>query len=1608
MPSPLSFQSSEEFRKKLIVRNLQPYKVNGLYNSNGFRPSSEIVLRDEGVYDSPDDLIGTDLFAQSLYPLNAYGAEGGYRVVNNVTGLNNTKSNLGEYDYQDATLPESSLPYQNQIPTKNKYSSDQYLLTELDYIQLKPEFETYWSPISFVPSTYTPANILLSDDPAGSDGLLSQDSFIASLGASFLRKLLKDRAAQETAKELFGAQTLDETLGNPFLTQNTLSNTNQTNNKNWGITRPENQIDANAIFVQKLQGTYIPVSPIPGDYFDEDMVQKRPTSISQIFGAFNDGDTVSSAIRAILSNSRTPSELFLQNTGFGQKSQLFFNLDYNQYKPAYSRGILNDIANAASNVLTDLFNGPDGAPSGFYVGSKRNDPSQINSPSGDRPVLYQGMESEALVYGPDRLAQAYENPTSDERAEVRLASNGLSLTDGGGIDGGLVWSSPKYKNAGFFAAQGGDQGSPDPNYNQVSGQIERDLSTNKNFKNGSILDFTQRLVNSTPNGAKRLTHVGNAINNLSKVFNDGYKEITKGSRVIKYEGTNGQYRGVEYGRLFTKDTPYYTFADLQKTDGITTSGRKFVNSVLDNTFNLNIAPINGVDSTNIINNQAKKYMLSIENLAWRTSNRPGFQVSDLPFCERGPNGGRIMWFPPYDLKFNENTSPNFQDNEFLGRPEPIYTYRSTKRTGSISFKIVVDYPSILDVIIQKELGRESNRLRLNEIVDSFMAGCLKFDIYELARRFTTLSTNDIINFQNILTNPNVTTGQITEVGNNVVQTNQGGGGDKGTGPGAGNNKSQSSSQNNTPNFDEFKNLTLFFPPNPTLPVGPYVEYYNIYNTSINLYGDDQSKNFFNNVVTYNYNKFEQDLTEKLKLYFDQNPAANVKITFDDAQPNEIGPVTGFTAEQKVDSITASLSTMFSEELQNRQLQLVLGTTQSSVIPLGQPQGTSQGGNATSTYGPYNCTSDDPTTNLQISRIACRSISIKNIEIDNSPENQQEVPSKENTETNNNVNPTPVSPVSRPILERIREGISKKLVRELLSECSYFEIIKESNPFIYDTIRDKIKYFNPAFHSTTPEGLNARLTFLNQCTRPGDTIPVIGTDGKPKYNNAVNTAFGAPPVLVLRVGDFYNTKIIPTSLAITYDQLLDINPEGIGVQPMIANVTLGFNFVGGSGLANAIDTLQNALSFNYYANTEIYDERAEATESTSTRDNDLVKQILSDRNDGQSSSSQNVQNNKQNAGGETIGQKITPGDSGDITYQRLMDENLANSQVYINSLINKSIEITNNYNLGVFTIVSEQMRFNKGKIREFTTPKDLEIYGKSNSYQGDVDKFFSKLISGVKNENLKYLKELKSQNSKFKPKVVNDVRDKIIDYLNNVKSELLSNLTSALNEITQSQVNLVTNFAKTDYIDSLNDGYIDTKGGTIVYSLSSTTEVTQPATGTNTLLELVNDYEKLAKDLNSFFNDYKSKIRINLNDYPTPTGQNQVIQNETDQLFYIFMSNIISDTNKRSEFVSNITRENENEKNSSSVTLPDFSTNYWNNVSNSYQQYKVFDKNKLNPLTENPNYSKFEPYTPGKERKFTYSLNNNPTDNQKNRLKNLYKDGNSNVNDRTYNGKNTFN
>ena len=128
------------------------------------------------------------------------------------------------------------------------------------------------------------------------------------------------------------------------------------------------------------------------------------------------------------------------------------------------------------------------------------------------------------------------------------------------------------------------------------------------------------------------------------------------------------------------------------------------------------------------------------------------------------------------------------------------------------------------------------------------------------------------------------------------------------------------------------------------------------------------------------------------------------------------------------------------------------------------------------------------------------------------------------------------------------------------------------------------YYQPAFHSQTPEDFHKRLTFLQQCTRQGTAkkYDLVNEDGNLRAKNSV---FGRQPICIMRVGDFYYTKIILETVTVDYaDTTWDMNPEGFGMQPMIANVTLNMKLIGGQSLKGPIDALQNANSYNFYANS----------------------------------------------------------------------------------------------------------------------------------------------------------------------------------------------------------------------------------------------------------------------------------------------------------------------------------------------------------------------------------------------------------------------------------------
>jgi len=1456
MGSPLDLINTEGFRKKLITRNLTPYVKSP--NRATLPINTEYIQSDTSVQDSPDQLIDQPTFANQLYPLNQYGNEGGYEQVPDPGALLNTKSNEGEYGFQDAHIIDQAGPESKNWKKINPYSNGSNgVLDGAEFVQSLNQprsgiglYNNQPYP-NYNPSSYSPISILLSRDPQGSDGLLSSDSYIARLGAQTLRKEFEERIGRQIIQDTVGrANIFNVRSGTDIL--GLATGRVPLIQPNFKITLLANPVTAAADFGLRLAGSTIPLSLIPGSYFDTSINSKQPTTIQQLNNAFKRTATGKFFTR-LLGADKTGSQIMYNNMGGGQKSALFNNIDYNRYKPSFDRTLFDRLAGAVVGSTTNN--------SDFYVGSTTSDPSRVFSPGGDLPVNSYGQEQQSPVYGPSELAQLYEGPSQ----EVRLGANGPTYSNGGGIEGGFTWVSPKYKdNAGKKVGIGGLITNQDQDFKPSS--YDSTESTNREYRDGSILDDTQRIIDSQPQGGRRLQHVGNAIDQVSKVFNDGYKEITKGSKVLSYVGAIGQEVGTEYCRVFAKDVPYLQYNDLQKVDGTVTENRRFSYSVLDKTYNLNIYPNKqegGQDSSNLIgtvnNAYAKKYMFSIENLAWATSNTPGLAVSDLAVCERGPNGGRVMWFPPYDLKFSETVSANWKPNDFIGRPEPIYTYASTNRGGSLSWKIIVDHPSVLNVITNKVLSKETNKVRIDSIIESFFAGCRKYDLYELAKKYYTINPNDLFQIQQAITSKELTKEQLEYAVSTVAtipQVSQATGGNTGNAE-----------------LQKFLNYGFYFDndvPSPTTVT--YQTTYTNYIAQKDKYKKltqlpstaEQTTSFFDNVITPNKTKIDELITliEKqlsnstegtISMVINGTASALASFSYNDklsARRIE-SAISYFKSSPKLQKwLGTRLLVTAGKALGERAEVLVYDAKSKIFVP----------------NTPVSCTDGDQDNQAQKPAIyttkamACRRAYISSIKSTIQEPIPQPQPQKTTVVTGNVVTKTEVVPV---IEEKYvnKDDITKKIVRALISECDYFETIKEETPMVYDNLKEKLKFFQPAFHSTTPEGLNSRLTFLQQCMRPGDTIPTIKTVGgkpTPDYNDATNTAFGAPPVLILRVGDFYNTKIIPTSLGITYENL-DLNPEGIGVQPMIANITMAFHFVGGSGLKESVDKLQNALTFNYYGNTEMWDERADATDqSYKIIDKDFLASIGNPLPPTINQADINNSLSNNNTIGSITGDRITTaGETGTISYTSFMDKFLSETQNYFTNIVNKNREVTRQYNNGVRQLWTVQRNYQKGKfvsngVETILFGKPINIEQNLNIVFGD----FADNITATNSNQDKFMSYIFDPTLNLSTNTKRTIKE---NYLNFVKNKR-GTFPNAITQVIQSTVNAEQNYLQ--YISRANtisydavanlgtDGLQVPNANTIVYDITGTNEVFDE-TYLNTFNEMGADIDKIQQGLTAF-------------------------------------------------------------------------------------------------------------------------------------------------------------
>ena len=1388
MRSPLDFGNSEFFRADLVGRNLQPYKKSPYKVS--YPINYETVLDFKSVIDSPDKFIDEPIYANELYVRNQFGANGGYKLVLNVNGLKNTKTNNGEYTISKQRIPKDNTKQRIKTLQYNLFLDVDTIIDSGDYFN-KDEFLFdpargnknilhYWLPGAnggkpyFQAETYTAAEILLNDSQTKSK--ISKDSYIIKLSSKYLNEYFIERKGRLVLKytEALKFKNLYTNIADPFELYNLLP----TIQPFWNITAPSNLLIGLTRLGFDTVGGELPFTPIIGSYFDE--------SVSL------NGKPNKTIIGSIFSQRKTGNQLFFNNTGEGQKSILFLNLKYNRYSPSYKKGNEDGILIKSKNK--------------YYVGSDDNEPSEIESPYDDLPTDEFGRKTHNIVYGSDLISKSYEG----EDFNPKIGLNGTPTIDGGGIEGGLTWVSPKYRsNAGLNVGKGGEV--TGGSYGSTPPTFDSSESTGFEFKEGSIMDDTQRLINAQPNGANRLKHVGNAIDQVSKVFNDGYKEITKGSRIKRYEYqnpttfTNGTFQ--EYCRLFTKDSPYMSYNRLQKKNGIRTEGRRLEGSVFNKTYDLSIHPKKGEET--------KKYMLSLENLAWRTSGN----FVNLPECEKGLNGGRLMWFPPYDLKFTDTSTANWNENTFLGRPESVYTYKSTTRSGSIDFSIIVDHPSVLNIITNKILATENRSEEINGIINSFIAGCLTYDLYDLAKVYTTIGLDELQELQKtIVETVETTEEEMTYVERTVVT---------GVDP-------ITITDTATPadvvlnTLDDFKGYAFYF--DNDIPKGSD-EYQTLFSnyTGNSLYSAGTLKTFMDNIVKDNFeqlNKFVEaanllEDTDKLEITLTSSASSPATEQYNNS-----------LSERRTNSVIKYLT----ENIKFKGLKIIFNNRGENITDLTTKS--SKNGVSPTTVADCSNLGSRVDKIKSVQAMACRRTAISEIKLTRKSKPPEPV-----------TPPEPLTPITKDvkliketttikqneILNKVQgKNISKKVLQKLLTECDYFEAIKETDPFVYENLKSKLKYFTPSFHSTTPEGLNSRLTFLQQCVRPGDTIPTINKNNDLTFKDSKNTSFGIPPVLILRVGDFYHTKIIPETLTFTYENL-DINPEGIGLQPMIVKAQLSFKFVGGHGLNSAIDRLQNALSYNFYANTEVYEQRSDVTDrSLDKMDTDLYNFYKAKDNPVTDPVVNPVQ--YRNLSYKPIG-TIVDGDS--INYKDFLSELINQTNAYIDSVksLNEEFILENNFNLLKYITWDKYMVSYEGEIIEGT---EIRLFGVPDlSYTKDIENYFDDAIRRIDNNNDdNFIKDLRIKDNRvYVPdkKTIKVIKLNYINFMNRRRSEILNALTVYSNNLINIQLKylpflnkaglITTTYDSNDEFPNANgyDGYIAKNGGIFIYKLTGSTD-----------------------------------------------------------------------------------------------------------------------------------------------------------------------------------------
>jgi hypothetical protein len=868
---------------------------------------------------------------------------------------------------------------------------------------------------------------------------------------------------------------------------------------------------------------------------------------------------------------KTPTnDDYIKNTGTAQLDSLYSAVNKNTYKQGKEGSVFYEYADKAGepikprdfiyNATKTFFNFNDDR---IYPYLKTR-PKEESIARANSDMNYAYTSTGALIqeYAPNAVyVESYFGNTISKTSFENLSQAGLGYSQdynmNNWIGNDTEFSNDNINNK-IVWGRDGVSSQTNKELSQLQGLPDDATVQPQSLKSGfninvGLLEYTRNLINATEGRVGDITRKAFVKDNKIVGFN--------GSGVWKAPSTAlPEFAGKTGVRQHSVLDQYDKFAKAIRFNGNNVYGGN-QDSVIFNSVLPRIHPV--LNKEGVLEN--KNMMFSIENLAVRVISKDGYGIIDdeygskIPASEVGPFNGRIMWFPPYNIDFNETATAKYESTVMVGRNEPMYNYMNSERTANLNFTMLIDYPP--------QLRNFSNSKTLQKDIAEFFAFGGQSDLLEnkysdnLELRIKLLQKQiDDIKGSGIISEPRISAPTPIHVyfPNNVPSTT-----------------------------DDLNSI--------------FDEMYKRYHYEIiPECGSSDGAAYGLNQPVYYVNNLIEHYTEEGNVYYEVGPdpesqydvgrdvvdevgTSSIKLnnTLTNVYDNEylrkyysiriVGTASKLYNENGVNGTEAQYNTALGERRANATKNLIEARLKAIY------------GKSAQELGIEIITSTSGSMNASVNGATASSIPLRNTKLERSAD----INIFRNSKTFEKVDKKLTSEEQATIDQLLLE--IDTLQTQINNASSPSELVMNERKASETAILNGYQsvggnYLYPAFHSQTPEDFHKRLTFLHQCTRQGAAkrYNVVDENG---ILRAKNSVFGRQPICILRVGDFYYTKVIIESIAFDFSETTwDMNPEGFGMQPMIAKISMQMKIIGGQSLKGPIDALQNAVSFNYYANS----------------------------------------------------------------------------------------------------------------------------------------------------------------------------------------------------------------------------------------------------------------------------------------------------------------------------------------------------------------------------------------------------------------------------------------